>query len=48
MQPTSLVIMQLDGSLEAWAGILTHVYPMYPRPKLTLASVFAMLPVAHK
>jgi hypothetical protein len=48
MQPTSLAVMQVDGSHEAWAGILTRIYPMYPRPLLALASVFAMLPVAHK
>ncbi len=48
LMPSSLVVMQVDGSHEAWAGILTRIYPMYPRPKLTLTSVFSMLPVAHK
>jgi len=46
--PSSLLAVQVDGSLEAWACILTRLYPLYPKPALTLASAFAMLPVAHK
>ena len=38
----------MDGTLDDWQGILTHYYPVRPKPVLTLDGIYRMLPVLHK
>ncbi|KAG1674608.1 hypothetical protein FOA52_001857 [Chlamydomonas sp. UWO 241] len=42
------VPIPVDGSLGPWNHILSHLYPQYDPPALSLCSVFTPLPVAHK
>ncbi|KAG1671685.1 hypothetical protein FOA52_007476 [Chlamydomonas sp. UWO 241] len=38
----------VDGSLGTWTYMQSCLYPFHNQPKLTLGSVFTLLPVAHK
>ncbi|KAG1673774.1 hypothetical protein FOA52_002343 [Chlamydomonas sp. UWO 241] len=38
----------VDGSFGAWTYIRSCLYPLHDKPKLTLGSVYNLLPVAHK
>jgi hypothetical protein len=38
----------VDGSLGAWVYIMSCLYPLHHKPKLTLTSIFTLLPVVHK
>ncbi|KAG1659194.1 hypothetical protein FOA52_005672 [Chlamydomonas sp. UWO 241] len=39
---------QVEGSMAAWRNIMSRLYPMHPRPKLTVQGAYEMLPVAHQ
>lgn len=40
--------IKVDGSKDAWDCILKRLYPVYPRPKLTVDTCGLILPIAHK
>jgi hypothetical protein len=39
---------QVDGSFGTWTYIESYLSQLHDQPKLTLSSVFTMLPVVHK
>ncbi|KAG1662143.1 hypothetical protein FOA52_011016 [Chlamydomonas sp. UWO 241] len=45
---TASAPIPVDGSLSLWTYILSCLYPLHDQPKLTLSSVYMLLPVVHK
>ena len=40
--------MQVDGPSSYWRQVLSHLYPVHPRPGLTYSAVRAMLKIANQ
>lgn len=47
-RPSTTVLKVDRGSRSTWLAILKHLYPLYPRPQLTVEAAVDMLPVVHQ